>query len=74
MTMAELAQRLDTLEKTVAEIQAQIAALLGTKRHWWVKGAGRFKGDPVFAEIVELGREYRESLRPGRGRNKRNRA
>jgi hypothetical protein len=35
-----------------------------------VQDAGRFANDPIFDEMVRLGREYRESLRPGRGKKK----
>jgi hypothetical protein len=40
---------------------------------WWVDHAGRFANDPVFDEIVRLGREYRESLRPKQRKVKRDR-
>lgn len=33
---------------------------------WYIEGAGRFADDPVFDEIMRLGREYRQSLHPGR--------
>lgn len=63
MTIAQLEKRLETLEKAVEEIRGMVAA--GTQqRHWWHDDAGRFANDPVFDEIVRLGREYRESLRP----------
>jgi hypothetical protein len=67
MTTAELEARLTALEKTVEELRAQVSPPV---RHWWHDEAGRFAGDPVFDEIVRLGREYRESLRPGRRKKK----
>ncbi len=64
MTTAELAKRLEALEKAVAELQAKAQPTPDPTRPWWRLDAGRFKDDPVFEEIVRLGREYRESLRP----------
>lgn len=37
------------------------------ERPWWEQVGGTFQNDPVFEEVVRLGREYRESLRPGDG-------
>jgi hypothetical protein len=66
MTVAELGRRVEALEREVAELKALVASANGQQR-WWREGAGRFANDPVFDEIVRLGREYRESLRPRRG-------
>lgn len=58
------------LEKRVAELEREIAKLKQGRngahddRPWWERTAGKFKDDPEFDEIVRLGREYRESLRP----------
>ena len=71
MTMAEFAERLTALEKTVDELKAQLVRSTGPRRRWWVEDAGRFANDPVFEEIVRLGRQYRESLRPKDRRGKR---
>jgi hypothetical protein len=62
MTLAELARRVKSLEKTVAELKAAKSP----GRRWWVDDAGRFANDPVFEEIVQLGKAYRDSLRPKR--------
>jgi hypothetical protein len=70
MTRTTLAKRLAALEKTVSELKAQIASTPSANRRWWVQDAGRFANDPIFDEMVRLGREYRESLRPGRGKKK----
>lgn len=77
MTVAELEQRLLALEKAVEEMRARFPAAPNgqgqpggvtpqTQRHWWRDDAGAFAKDPGFEEMVRLGREYRESLRPGR--------
>lgn len=68
MTLTQLEKRLDSLEKVVAELQKR-AMSTAEQRHWWKDDAGAFANDPIFDEIVRLGREYRESLRPDR-RNK----
>jgi hypothetical protein len=64
MTVAELTRRVEALEESVRELREELSGR-GRPR-WWRTGAGRFARDPVFEEIVRLGREYRESLRPGR--------
>jgi len=65
MTIAQLEKRLQTLEKVVEDLQGKLAN--GShERHWWHEDAGRFANDPVFDEIVGLGRKYRESLHPDR--------
>jgi hypothetical protein len=70
MTIEELEKRVKALEGQVVELKAaQVAGTLELDKaspQWWLATAGRFKDDPVFAEIVRLGREYRESLNPGR--------
>ncbi len=68
MTMAQLADKLDALEKVVQRLEAEISRPADPYRPRWLEDAGRFKDDPVFDEIVRLGREYRESLRPRKGK------
>jgi hypothetical protein len=76
MTTAELAKRVEALEKAVAELQAQVKGtpFPDPDRPWWRLDAGRFRDDPVFEEIIRLGREYRESLRPKPRKKKRDRS
>jgi len=74
MSMTEFARRLTALEKAVDELRAQLARNASPKRRWWVEGAGRFANDPVFDEIVKLGRKYRESLRPKSRKTRRDRS
>jgi hypothetical protein len=72
MTVAQLEKRVEALEKTVEELRGMVVNG-GQQRHWWREDAGRFANDPVFDEIVRLGREYRDSLpadRPKKNRNK----
>ena len=47
----------------VAAEPAPVAAT-GTAADWIERISGTFKDGPVFAEMVRLGREYREAGRP----------
>jgi hypothetical protein len=70
MNTKDLESRIAVLEQKVTELQARLDATTGKKDHpnpfgpWWVTTAGRFKDDPIFEEIVRLGREYRKSTVP----------
>jgi hypothetical protein len=76
MGTKELETRVSALEQKLAEMTKRVDAILGNDTHpnphgpWWQTTAGRFKDDPVFDEIVRLGREYRESMRPDRSKKK----
>ncbi len=67
MTLIQIERRVRALEQTVEQM-AQSKPSPG--RDWYRTHAGRFAGDPVFAEIVKLGRAYRKSLRPSRHRKR----
>ncbi len=73
MTVAQLEKRVQVLEKTVEELREMLGAG-AQQRYWWQEDAGRFANDPVFDEIVRLGREYRESLRPRRNKKRGNKS
>jgi hypothetical protein len=63
MTLRQLERRVAALEKAVSAMAQEGRSDGGTQR-WWAENAGRFANDPIFEEIVRLGKEYRESLRP----------
>jgi hypothetical protein len=69
MTLKELEARVAALEKEIAQLRAKLPDP-AKKEPWWIVEAGRFANDPVFEEIVRLGKEYRDSLRPGRRKRK----
>lgn len=73
-TVAELEKRIAALETQVSNLLAVLsdggAPIDKSDPRWWLATAGRFKDDPVFDEIVRLGREWRESQRPGRKKKK----
>jgi hypothetical protein len=60
---AEVARLRDRLEKVDAQREA-----VNQSEPWWRKIAGTFEGDPIYAEAMRLGRQYRESLRPKLGK------
>ena len=53
-----LEQRVENLEKEVAELM-RLAAASPLKKDWR-RAIGAFQDDPTFDEAVRLGREYRE--------------
>jgi hypothetical protein len=69
MTVAELTKRVESLEREIRGLKDRIDTK--SKKPWWKALRGRWANDPIFDEVVELGRKYRESLRPGRKRKKR---
>ena len=66
MTLAQLEQRVLSLEAEVQRLKAGAAQPNKADPKWVLAHAGRFRDDPGFDEIARLGRAYRESLRPGR--------
>ncbi|GEM_PF-1712878 len=77
-TIEALMARTEALEVEVAQLKQQLAQAIrsngkeaGVASGDWVeKIYGSFADDPGFDEVVELGRKYRESLRPKPARKK----
>lgn len=65
MTLTQLEQRVAALEAEVQQLKSVKPQPNKADPKWVLAHAGRFKDDPGFDEIARLGREYRESLRPG---------
>lgn len=66
MSAAEsLEQRLAALEAEVARLREKVEAIPVEDGRWWNKIAGTFADDPIYEEAMRLGREWRESFRPG---------
>lgn len=61
MTQAKLEERLNALEKQLAELQAQVQKLVQPKD--WRSVVGMFAGDEVMKRIDEAGRKIREEDR-----------
>ena len=64
MTLKELETRVVELEKIVAELKAQVGGDQQNKEPWWRAEAGKYANDPVFDEIVRLGKKWRDSQLP----------
>lgn len=65
MASQTVESRLSALEREMAQIKRMLRNKSGSTEPWWERIAGAFEDDPVFAQAMKLGREYRESLRPG---------
>lgn len=60
MTQEQLAQRLLAVEAALQEIQHRLATLPPTP-HWLDAISGSCKDNPAFAEVMALGRAFREA-------------
>ncbi len=67
MPAENLEARLSALEREMAQIKRSLRNKSGSAEPWWERIAGVFEDDPVFEQAMKLGRQYRESLRPGGG-------
>jgi hypothetical protein len=60
----------DQLEERVALLEAEVAHLKHkldsgvNVKPWWDEIVGTFSDNPAYDEAMQLGREYRDSLRP----------
>jgi hypothetical protein len=71
MSAKELEKRIEVLEREVKTLKQKLTTNQDKEEPWYDRVSGMFKDDPIFDEIVERGRLYRESLRPhSRQRNK----
>ena len=61
MTLLQVEKRVKALEKKVQRLSQ---GRQSSSAKWYRTHAGRFANDPDFDEIVKLGREYRQSLKP----------
>lgn len=66
---ANLEKRVDALERELRSLKSAVRKNKN-KGAWWEHLAGAFKDDPLFDEMVEAGRKYRQSsARRSNGRN-----
>jgi len=63
MSTEQLEERVATLEIELAELKSSLAHNAPSSQPWWERICGTFADDADFDEAVQLGREYRESLR-----------
>jgi hypothetical protein len=64
MNLKELEARVSELEKTVADLKSHLSNGKKDQQYWWQEIAGSFANDPVFDEVVRLGKQYRDSQVP----------
>ncbi len=66
MAQADLNARVTALEAEISKLKERVEKSdQSDKTPWWERISGTFRDDPVYEEAMKLGREYRESLRPG---------
>jgi hypothetical protein len=65
MNNDDIKSRVEELEREVKLLKLKAEGVDKSDPRWWLATAGMFKDDPWFEDAVRLGREYRESLRPG---------
>lgn len=73
MTLAQVEQKLTRLEREVTNLKRAQNGNSRTKIRdgkSWVANAGAFADDPGYTEMVRLGRQYRQSLKPKSGTRK----
>ena len=63
-----MATKLSQIEERLRRVEAELAELRQSKQRedsvpWYRKIAGQFDNDPVFDEIVRLGKEIRDNER-----------
>lgn len=59
-----LEKRIESLEKEIKEVRQQFGNSPSSALPWWEQRWGTFDNDPDYEKAMELGRKYRESLRP----------
>jgi hypothetical protein len=66
----EIEKRVTALEEELASLKKKFA---GTRAQepWWERITGTFEKDPVYQRAMKLGRQYRQSLKPGKSLRKR---
>lgn len=65
-----------SIEERVAALEAEMIRLKQLVEPqksvpWWEEWVGAFLNDPYFEQAMKYGRQYRESLRPRKGRSRR---
>lgn len=62
--LAILESRVTTLEAELAKLKKEAESSTTLPLPWWEERWGVFDNDPDYEKAMELGRQYRESLRP----------
>ena len=67
-SLADLRRRVEELEAHMAALGRPVTGGAHPVKQGWRAQVGAFGGDPVYAEIVRGGREWREAQDPGQER------
>jgi peptidoglycan hydrolase CwlO-like protein len=62
--LAKSAVTVSSLETEVAKLKESVNKAAADELPWWEERWGLFANDPDYDAAMELGRKYRESLRP----------
>ena len=62
--IADLRRRVEELEARVATLGQQVTHGAPAAKRGWRAQVGAFGDDPIYAEIVRLGREWRDAQVP----------
>ncbi|GAB4175668.1 MAG: hypothetical protein Fur006_06270 [Coleofasciculaceae cyanobacterium] len=63
MSAPQLEERVARLETEVAHLKSLLPTTVATSNPWWEKITGTFANNPAFEEAMQLGKQYRQSLR-----------
>jgi hypothetical protein len=63
MSSLKLEERVAILESEVAQLRQQIQQTSPLTTPWWEKVLGIFSNNSAFDKAMNLGREYRDSMR-----------
>ncbi len=61
MSSPELEKRVSILESELTQIKSLLEISINQNKPWWEEISGTFSNSSIFDQVVELGREYRES-------------
>ena len=61
MSSPELEKRVSILESELTQIKSLRETSINQNKPWWEEISGTFSDSSIFDQVVELGREYRES-------------
>ncbi|MDJ0898855.1 MAG: hypothetical protein QNJ55_08580 [Xenococcus sp. MO_188.B8] len=61
MSSPELEKRVSILESELTQIKSLLETSINQNKPWWEEISGTFSDSSIFDQVVELGREYRES-------------
>lgn len=61
MSSPELEKRVSILESELTQIKSLLETSINPNKPWWEEISGKFSNSSIFDQVVELGREYRES-------------